>query len=103
MDAEPEDDVLVDRDGQRVGALEDHADVLAQLDEGDVGVVDVLVVDADFAGGGDVAVAFVDPVEAAEQGGLAAAGGPDQGGDAALADVDVDAGEGCMGLSRRSR
>ena len=93
MDAQAEDDVLVDRDGQRIGPLEDHADGLAQFDQRDVRVVDVLAEDLDFAGGGDVAVAFVDAVEAAQQGGLAAAGGADERGDDPVLDVGVDVDE----------
>ena len=90
VDAQAEDDVLVDRDGQRVRALEHHADRLAQLDQRHVRVVDVLAEDRDFAGGGDVAVALVDAVEAAQQRGLAAAGRADQRGDLAVADIEVD-------------
>ena len=37
-----EQDVLVDRDRQRVGPLKHHAHRLAQLAEADVGIVDVL-------------------------------------------------------------
>ena len=84
---QPEDDVLVDRDRQRVGPLEDHADRLAQLGQADVVVVDVLALDDDLAVGGDVPVALVDPVEAAQQGRLAAARGADQRGDDARLDV----------------
>ena len=37
VDAQAEDDVFIDRDRQRIRALEDHADLLAQLDERHVG------------------------------------------------------------------
>ena len=90
MDAQAEDHVFIDRNGQRIGALEHHADRFAQFDQRNVRVVDVLAQDLDFAGGGDVAVALVDAVEAAQQGGLAAAGRPDERGDEAVLDVDGD-------------
>ena len=92
VDAQAEDHVLIDRDGQRVGPLEDHADGLAQFDQRDVRVVDVLAQNPDLARGGDVAVALVDAVEAAQQRGLAAAGRADERGDEAVLDVhgDVD-------------
>ena len=73
MEAQAEDDVFVHGNRQRVGALEDHADPLAQFDEGHIRVVNVLAEDFDFALGGDVVVALVDAVEAAQQRGLAAA------------------------------
>ena len=89
-----EQHVLVDRDRQRIGPLEDHAHRFAQRAQRDVGVVDVLAEDGDFAGGGDVAVALVDAVEAAQQRGLAAARGADQRRDDARLDVDRDVLEG---------
>ena len=85
-----EEDVVADRQGQRVRALEDHADLLAHLDELDVRVVDVVAEDLDAARRADVAQAFVDPVDAAQEGRLAAAGRADQRGDDALLDVEVD-------------
>ena len=90
MDAQAEDHIFIDRDRQRVGPLENHAHGLAQLDERDVGVVDVLAQDLDLARGFDVAVALVDAVEAAQQGGLAAARRADQRGDQTLPDVEDD-------------
>ncbi len=39
MNAQPEDDILVDRDGQRVGPLKYHADGLAQYNQGNIRVV----------------------------------------------------------------
>ena len=78
VDAHAEQYVFVDRDRQRIGPLKHHAHRFAQLARGDVGVVDVLAQHGHFAGGGDVAVAFVDAVEAAQQRGLAAARGTDQ-------------------------
>ena len=87
--ARAERDVVVDRLGERVRLLEDHADPLAHLDRVDVGGVEVLAVVEDLAldrGAGDQ---VVHPVEAADQGGLAAARGADQRGDLVLADVEA--------------
>ena len=80
-----EDHVVADRDRQRVGALEDHADLLAHLDQLDVGVVDVLAQHLDRALDAHVAEPLVDAVDAAQQSGLAAARRADQRGDDALA------------------
>src|SRR5690606_27843855 len=84
-------DVVVDRFGERVGLLEDHADAAADLDGVDAGVVDVLAVVGDGAldaGAGDE---VVHAVERAQEGGLAAARGPDEGGDLVLGDGEVHA------------
>ena len=51
------------------------------------GVVDVLAQHRDAAGRGDVAVAFIDAVQAAQERRLAAAGGSDQRRDQARLDV----------------
>ena len=90
MDAQAEDDVFVDGNGQRVGALEDHANRFAQLDERDVWGVNVLPEDLDHAAGGDVTVALVDAVEATEQRRLATPRGPDQSCDLAMTNADAD-------------
>jgi hypothetical protein len=42
------DDVVVDRHGEGVGLLEDHAHALAQRDDVDAGAVDVEAVDLDL-------------------------------------------------------
>ena len=71
--------------------LEDHADALAEFDDIHARVVDVHPVDADLAGGDMRAVdQVVHAVEAAQQGALAATGGPDEGGDLPLLDVEGD-------------
>src|ERR671914_468826 len=95
--ARPEGDVVVDRLGERVRLLEDHPDALAHLDRVDLLRVEVFAVvehpALDPRGGDEV----VHPVEAADQGGLAAAGGADQRGDLVLADVEGDAADGRLG------
>ena len=83
----PEQYVFADRNRQRVGPLEHHADLFAHLHQLHVRGIDVLAHDIDAAGDADVAQAFVDPVDAAQKGALAAAGGTDHRGDDALLDV----------------
>ena len=58
-------DVVVDRDWQRVRSLEDHADLLANLYDLDLGRVDVLVVYFDAALDPRVAEALDDAIDAA--------------------------------------
>ena len=72
-------DVLADGLAEGRGLLEDHADGLAQLEEVLARVVDVVAVVED--GAADVAARdlSVHEVDAAQEGGLAAAGGADEG------------------------
>ena len=80
-------DVVVDRLRERVRLLEDHADVGAHRDRVDALRVDVLAVVGHLAldpGAGDQ---VVHPVQAAQHGGLAAAGRADQRGDLVLAEA----------------
>ena len=72
-------DVVVHAHGEGVGLLEHHAHPLAQLVDVDV-AVDVLPVQKDFAGDFAALHQVVHAVEGLEQGGLAAAGGADEGG-----------------------
>src|SRR5689334_8249323 len=89
MDTQPKDDVFINRDGQGIRPLENHADGLPQLNQRHIRVIDVLAQDVDFALRGDVFVTFIDPVKAAQKSGLAAPAGTDQGGYQPLADVDT--------------
>src|SRR5919106_3783174 len=93
-DPRPEGDVLVDRLGERVGLLEDHADAAPDLDRVDPVAVQVLAVVLDLALDPRPRDQVVHPVQAPDQGALAAAGGTDEGGDLVLVDVEVDAAEG---------
>ena len=70
--------------GEEVEVLEHHAHLLAH--GVDVGIVHLHPFKLDGAGGGDL-----QPVQAAQEGGLAAAGGADQAHHVATVDVDVDA------------
>src|SRR5919106_3811230 len=88
MNAQTEDDVLVDRDGQRIGTLKDHPDRFAQLAETHIRVIDMPAENRDFAARGDAAVAFVEAIEAPQERRFAAARRTNQGGDQSLADVD---------------
>jgi hypothetical protein len=90
VDARPVGDVLVDRLRERVGLLEHHADAGAQLHHVDRLVVDVLPVEADVALGPADLDGVVHPVDAAQEGRLAAAGRADEGGHLVGPDVDVD-------------
>ena len=81
-------------DGLREGIrfLEHHADLLAQLREIDIGVVDVLAFDEDFAlRDARTGHAVVHAVDAAQQRAFAATGRTDQSGDAVVFDVELDA------------
>ena len=94
MRADAEQHVFVNRDGQRIGALEHHADRLAKRAQRDVGVVDIFAQHADFASRLDVAVPLVDPVEASQERCFAAARRTDQGCDDARLDRDFHVFEG---------
>ena len=94
MDSRAEDHVLVDRNRQRIGALKNHPHRAAKLRERNILVVNVLPQHLDLPGGRHVAVTLVDPIEAAEQRRLAAAGRADQRGDDARTDADRDVLEG---------
>src|SRR5690606_10432391 len=83
-------DVVVDRLGERVGLLEHHADVPAYLDGVHAPGVDVGAVVAHFAGDAAAGHQVVHPVEAAQDGRLAAAGRADEGGDLATPEGQVD-------------
>ncbi len=85
-----EDHVFVDRLGERVVFLEDHADALAQRDHLHRGIVEADAVEPDVALVADAIDQVVHAVHVAQQRGLAAAGWADQCGDAVLRDRHVD-------------
>ena len=70
--------------GEEVEVLEHHAHLLAH--SVDVGFIHLGALKFDAAGGGDL-----QPVQAAQEGGLAAAGGADQADHVAAVDVDINA------------
>src|SRR5690606_2632653 len=74
-----------------VGFLEHHAAALAQLNGVLVAVEDVVVAEIDLALGAYVVDQVVHAVDAAQQGALAAAAGPDQRRHAVLREAQVDA------------
>jgi hypothetical protein len=85
--AQAEHDVFVRKSG-RVWTLEDHADPLAQFDERYIRVINIFAEDFDFAFGGDVVVAFVDAIEAAQRRCLAAAARADERSNQAVLEID---------------
>ena len=90
VDARAVGDILEDRLGERIGLLEHHPDAGAQLNDVHVGAVDVLAVELDAAGHPGRRDGVVHPVEAAQEGRLAAARRADERGDAIVVDVDRD-------------
>ena len=82
--------VVVDRHGKGVGLLEHHADAPAQVGDVHAGGVDLLPVEGEGTGDLHAGDQFVHPVDGPQKGGLAAAGGPDEGGDLVGFDVDGD-------------
>ena len=79
VEADPESDVLVDRHRERGRLLEHHADAGPQQVEVLVGFQDILAVEQHFALGPLARIKIVHAVEHAQQGGLAAARGADEG------------------------
>ena len=90
LEARAVGDVLVDALGERVGLLEDEADLAAEGDEVDAGVVDVLPADQQLAGHAAAGDEVVEAVDRAEEGALAAAAGADEGDDPILRDGERD-------------
>ncbi len=83
-------DVLPDRLGERVGLLEHHADALAQQVHVELGVEDAVALEQHVALDAHALDEVVEAVEAADERRLAAARGADEGGDAALRDLQRD-------------
>src|SRR6201999_2954585 len=81
-------DVVVDRLGERVRSLEDHADAAPDLNAVGALVVEVVSVVQDLAADLEADDRVVHAVQAAQEGALAAAGGADEGGRLVAADVE---------------
>ena len=96
-DAEGEDDVFVDGLGEGIVLLEDHADAFAKGDDFDFGVVEAGAVESDIAAMADAVDEVVHPVEVAQEGGFAAAGGADESGDVIFGKGEVDVVEDLLG------
>src|SRR5439155_5870055 len=77
--------------GERVGALEDHADGAADGDRVDRGGVDIFAVQQHLAFDAGAGDDLVHAVQRAQHGGLAAAGGADERGDVLRRDADAHA------------
>ena len=89
-DAQAVGDVVVDRLRERVRALEDHPDAAAHLDRVDARAVQVGAVVEELAFDLGARHEVVHPVQAAQEGRLAAAGRADQRGDRVAVDVERD-------------
>ena len=83
--------VVVDRLGERVGLLEDHPDPAADLDPVDAAAVEVVTVVEQLPGDAEARDRVVHPVQAAQEGRLAAARRPDDRRDHVAVDVQRDA------------
>src|SRR6202165_2904613 len=82
--------VALDRHGERAGSLEDHADLLTQLEQlARADDVD-LFVEKDLAHGASRRDQVVHPIEDAQEGALAAARRSDDRGDPLLRDLEAD-------------
>ena len=71
-------DVIVDRFGERVRPLKEHADLPAELDDIGIGVEHVVAVEQHLAGGAGAGGEVVHPVENPQEGGFSTARWPDQ-------------------------
>src|SRR6202166_2321943 len=90
VEADAERDVLIDRHRKRRRLLEHHADARAQQIEVELGIEDGGLIEHQLAGGALSRIEIIHPVEDPQQGRLAAAGWPDEGGDAIGAERQVD-------------
>ena len=86
--------VVIDGHGEGIGLLEHHADLLAQPRHVHAGVVDLDAPVLDGAGDLDTGHQVVHPIQGLEEGGLAAAGGADEGRHLLLGDVHAHVLEG---------
>src|SRR5260370_1244251 len=76
--------------GQDVGVLKDHADVAAHIHGDNAGSIDIYAVNEHFPLDACAIDLFVQAVEAAHEGRLAAAGRPDQRRDTQRSDLELD-------------
>ena len=83
-------DVVEDRHRQDLRLLGQQTHLLAHPGHLDLGIVDVVVVDEDVARDADVVDRVEETVEGFQQGGLAAARGPDDDRDPPIGDVQAD-------------
>ncbi len=84
---ETERHVLEDAHRERIGLLEDHADVAPHRHRIDVPTVHVLAVEVDLSLEAESPDQIVHPVEGAQDRALAAPGGPDEAGDLPFLDL----------------
>ncbi|CAB4561079.1 unannotated protein [freshwater metagenome] len=80
--------------GERVGTLKHHSHLTSNFDRVGVGCVEVLAVDQNLSFDARAGDHFVHAVECAQEGGLAATGGADEGGDRLGLDGERNVGDG---------
>ncbi len=102
VDLRGDGDVVVDGLRERVGLLEHHADAPPDLDGLHPGAVERLPIEVQAALDPGSRDEIVEPVKAAQERGLAAAGRADQGGDLPLGDGHADVAQGLVPTRRRS-
>ena len=83
-------DVVIDRLGEDIGLLKDHADAAPDIDRIDVSSVEIVAVVGEQSGDLGAIDQVVHPVEAPQHGGLAAPRRPDERRDLMHADLQRD-------------
>src|SRR5690606_33954425 len=83
-------DVFEDRLGKRVGLLKYHADPGTQFDDVEAGIIEIVAIERDFAGDASAFDGVVHAVDAAQERGLTAARGTDEGRHGLFGDIDGD-------------
>ncbi len=97
MQAWAEGDVVVDGLRKRVRLLEHHADARAQLHDIALRIMNVLAIEQDLTGHAGTGDRVIHPVQAAQEGRLAAARGPDHRQHLLLAHIQAHALDGVLG------
>ena len=82
--------IVIDAHGEGIGLLKHHTHFLPQVVYVLTFGKDVLALEGDLAGDFYLGNQIVHPVQGLQEGGLAAAGRPDKGGNAVFRDVHVD-------------
>src|SRR5271168_3854238 len=90
IEAQAKRDVAIDTHCEGIRLLENHPDVTPHRNRIDAGFVDVLAAKDHVSAEMETAHQIVHPIEASQRRALAASGGPDEGGDGALLDLQRD-------------
>ncbi len=94
IDAEAVGNVVIDRFRERIGALENHTDAAAKVD--DIERVNLLAIEKNFADDARVANRFVHAIERAQECGLAATGRADERSDFVLGNLKTQSEDGLL-------